>query len=489
MIEPASSDPGRLTAAKSIAAIGGDESDYLFPAESESRALARELYHRIRQLPIISPHGHCDPRWFAQDEPFTDPTALLLTPDHYLLRMLHSHGVTLTAMGVGVAKDDSTFDSRKAWRIFGENYYLFRGTPSGIWTRHVLKAVFGIHEPLSRSTADRIYDAIADALRQPEFRPRALFNRFNLEFLATTEPATDDLAFHRSLMNDPWPGRIVTTYRPDDVTDPQHENFVANIEKFGEMTGQDAMSWNGYLEAHRIRRQDFIRHGATATDHGHPTARTENLSDRQAEALFGKVLSGQQSTDDEEQFRAQTLTEMARMSLDDGLVMQIHPGACRDHSPEMFRRFGRDIGFDIPQKTDYVHALKPLLDLFGNEPGLSLILFTLDESTYTRELAPLAGVYPALKLGAPWWFHDSPAAMMRYRERVTETAGFYNTVGFTDDTRAFMSIPVRHDVARRIDCAYLAGLVLEHRLSMNDAFEVAHDLTYRLPMEAYRVDG
>ncbi len=472
-----------------MTAVGGDESDYLFPTETNSRALTRELYQSIRQLPIISPHGHCDPRWFAEDEPFTDPTSLLLTPDHYLLRMLHSNGVSLTALGVGVAEDDSAFDARKAWRIFAENYYLFRGTPSGLWINQVLRTVFGIHESFSSATADAIYDAIADALQQPEFRPRVLFESFNIEFLATTESATDDLAHHKSLMADPWRGRIVTTYRPDNVTNPQFEGFKENLVEFGEITGQDTLSWNGYLEAHRLRRQDFIQHGATATDHGHITAQTENLSARQAEALFQKVLSGKRSAEDEEQFRAQTLTEMARMSLDDGLVMQIHPGSYRDHSPEMFARYCRDIGFDIPQATDYVHALKPLLDQFGNDPRLSLILFTLDESTYSRELAPLAGVYPAVKLGPPWWFHDSPAGMMRFREQVTDTAGFYNTVGFNDDTRAFMSIPVRHDVARRVDCVYLAGLVLEQRLNMDDAFEVARDLTYELSKKAYRVDG
>jgi len=472
-----------------ITASGGDENDYLFPAEAGPRKLARELYESIRRLPIISPHGHCDPQWFATNEAFADPTSLLLTPDHYLLRMLHSHGVSLATLGVGVAQGDRSFDPRKAWRIFAENYYLFRGTPSELWINQVLRTVFGIHESFSSTTADAIYDEIADALQQPEFRPRALFESFNIEFLATTESATDDLAYHKTLLADPWPGRIVTTYRPDNVTNPQFEDFKENIVKFGEITGQDALSWSGYLEAHRLRRQDFIQHGATATDHGHPTAQTENLSAEQAEALFQKVLSGKQSAEDEEQFRAQTLTEMARMSLDDGLVMQIHPGSYRDHSPEMFAKYGRDIGFDIPQATDYVHALKPLLDQFGNDPSLSLILFTLDETAYSRELAPLAGVYPALKLGPPWWFYDSPAGMMRFRERVTETAGFYNTVGFNDDTRAFLSIPVRHDVARRVDCAYLAGLVLEQRLSMDDAFEVARDLTYELPKKAYRVDG
>ena len=268
-----------------ITASGGDESDYLFPAEAGPRKLARELYESIRQLPIISPHGHCDPQWFATNEPFADPTSLLLTPDHYLLRMLHSHGASLAALGVGLAKGDSTFDARKAWRIFAENYYLFRGTPSDIWTKQVLNGVFGIDETLSVSTADAIYDEIDDALRQPEFRPRALFDRFNIEFLATTESATDNLAHHKKLINDPWPGRIVTTYRPDNVTNPQFEGFKENIEKFGEMTGQDTLSWSGYLEAHRIRRQDFIQHGATATDHGHPTARTENLSEGEYDAL------------------------------------------------------------------------------------------------------------------------------------------------------------------------------------------------------------
>lgn len=476
-------------ASKRFEATQSDRDDYLFPAEPNTRALARELYQSIRHLPIISPHGHTDPRWFANNEPFTDPTSLFLTPDHYLLRMLHSNGVSMATLGVGVAEDDRTFDARQAWRILAENFYLFRATPSGLWTQQVLRRVFGIHEPLTCSTADAIYDEIAHALQQPDFKPRALFESFNIEFLATTESATDDLAYHKALMADSWPGRVVTTYRPDNVTNPDFENFKDDLEQFGEMTGQDTMQWSGYLEAHRIRRQEFIHHGATATDHGHPTARTGNLSARQSEDLFQTVVAGKHSPEQAEQFRAQALTEMARMSLDDGLVMQIHPGSYRNHSPAMLAKYGFDLGFDIPMATDYVNALKPLLDQFGNDPSLSLIVFTLDESTYSRELAPLAGVYPALKLGPAWWFHDSPAGMMRFRERTTETAGFYNTVGFNDDTRAFMSIPVRHDVARRVDCAYLAKLVVEQRLSMEDAYELAHDLTYKLPKQAYRVDG
>ncbi len=463
--------------------------DFLFPVEPNARKVAREIYESISSLPIISSHGHCDARWFAEDASFNDPTSLFVTPDHYLLRMLHSHGVSLKAMGVGVPTGDPDFNARAAWRIFAEHFYLFRGTPSGLWVERVFESIFGIGEALSATSADSIFDAIGGALQRPEFRPRALFERFNIEFLATTESATDELRHHKMLAEDSWTGTVVTTYRPDNVTDPARMDFQQNIDTFGELTGQDAGTWAGYLESHRIRRQEFIDVGATATDHGHPTASTADLSTKDAESLFQRVMSGKQSSEDNELFRAQMLTEMARMSLDDGLVMQIHPGPYRDHSPEMLATYGRDIGFDIPRRIEYVHALKPLLDKFGNDPRLSLILFTLDESTYGRELAPLAGAYPAVKLGPAWWFYDSPAGMMRYREQVTETAGFYNTVGFNDDTRAFMSIPVRHDVARRVDCSYLAKLVLEHRLHLDDAYTVARDLAYSLAKSAYRTDG
>jgi glucuronate isomerase len=181
------------------------------------------------------------------------------------------------------------------------------------------------------------------------------------------------------------------------------------------------------------------------------------------------------------------LVEMARMSLEDGLVMQIHPGSYRNHNRGLFERFGRDKGADIPMQTDYVNSLRPLLQRYGNEPDLTVILFTLDETVYSRELAPLAGHYPILKLGPPWWFHDSPEGMRRFREQVTETAGFYNTVGFNDDTRAFLSIPARHDVARRMDCSFLAKLVVEHRLPEDEAHEVARDLAYNLAKAAYKL--
>jgi glucuronate isomerase len=462
--------------------------DRLFPAEPEIRAVARELYASVKDLPIVSPHGHTDPRWFASDEPWTNAAELLLAPDHYLYRMLYSQGVPLEALGVATRSGTAAADPRAAWRLFASHYYLFRGTPSRLWLDHVFADVFGLDERLDASTADLYFDRINEALSKPQFRPRALFERFNIELLATTEGADDPLEHHAAIRRSGWNGRVITTYRPDSVIDPEHEDFASALRRFGELTGEDVMSWDGYLAAHRKRRADFRAAGATATDHGHPTAQTADLSEPEKRELFGRIVGGKWSSADAELFRAQMLTEMAAMSVEDGMVMQIHPGAFRNHNRELYEKFGRDKGADIPQRTDFVHALKPLLDRFGNEPRLSIILFTLDESSYARELAPLAGHYPCLKLGPAWWFHDSPEGMRRFREMTTETAGFYNTVGFNDDTRAFLSIPARHDVARRVDCSFLARLVAEHRIEDWEAAELAHELAYDLVRRAYRLD-
>jgi glucuronate isomerase len=404
--------------------------DRLFPADPGTRAIARQLYETVAGLPIVSPHGHTDPSWYAEDKPFADPAALFITPDHYATRMLYSQGVRLEDLGV--ARRDGA------------------------------------------------------AIPTPEMRPRALFDRFGIEVIATTDSALDDLAHHDAVKKSGWHGRVVPTYRPDAVIDPQVPGFAGNLERFLAMTGE-AATWAGYLNAHRARRAFFKQRGATATDHGHASARTENLSSGDAAVLFGKVLSGKADASEADAFRGQMLTEMARMSRDDGLVMQIHPGSYRNHNPSLFADFGPDKGADIPQATGYVQALKPLLDAVGNDPALTVILFTLDETAYSRELAPLAGHYPALKLGPAWWFFDSPEGMRRYRETTTETAGFYNTVGFNDDTRAYLSIPARHDMARRVDCAYLARLVADHRLEEEEAFGLAHELAYRLAKRAYRL--
>lgn len=462
--------------------------DLLFPAQAGPRGIARDLYAGVKDLPIVSPHGHTDPRWYALDEPFPDPAQLLVVPDHYIFRMLFSQGVRLEELGVPVLDGSPVeTDGREIWRRFAEHYHLFRGTPTRIWLDYTFQNLFGLEVPLSAQTADAYYDTISALLATDSYRPRALFKRFNIEVIATTEGALDELKWHRMIRESGWEGRVVTAYRPDAVVDPDFEGFAQNLDRLGEITGCDTGTWSGYLDAHRSRRAYFREFGATSSDHGHATAETANLSATEADALFSRIRTGRADEGERRLFRAQMLTEMARMSLDDGLVLQIHPGSWRNHSPLMMARFGRDKGFDIPTRSDYVAALKPLLDAFGTRADLSIIVFTLDETSYARELAPLAGVYPALKLGPAWWFHDSPEGMRRFREMTTETAGFYNTVGFNDDTRAFPSIPARHDVARRVDCAFLAHLVSEHRLREDEAHELAQELAYTLAKKAYRL--
>ena len=467
--------------------------DRLFPADPATRHRARALYEAVADLPIVSPHGHCDPRWFAENQRFPDPAALFVTPDHYLLRMLVSQGLRLEDLGI--ARQDGgavETDPRAIWRRFADHFYLFAGTPSWLWLRHALEQVFGIEEPLNAASADAIFDAVEACLAQPEYRPRALFERFNIEVLATTEGALDDLRWHGMIQQSGWSGRVVTTYRPDAVIDPdfspsdrEGEGFATRVEQLLALSGETSMRWDAYLNAHRARRAVFKQHGAFASDHGHPSAQTADVPQAEAAALFERIMGGDFSAAEAEAFRGQMLTEMARMSLEDGLSLQIHAGSRRNHSASVLANFGRDKGFDIPGRTDFVDALRPLLNAVGLEPGLRLILFTLDETAYSRELAPLAGAYPALRLGPPWWFHDSFEGMKRFRQSTTETCGFYNTAGFNDDTRAFCSIPARHDVARRCDSAYLAALVGTGRLDEETAFEVAPQLAGGLAREAY----
>jgi glucuronate isomerase len=458
--------------------------DRLFPAEPEVRSIARSLYEQVRNLPIVSPHGHTQAVWFAKNEPFPDPAKLFVQPDHYVYRMLYSQGVSMDDLEIGQAEMKNP---RKVWRIFASHYYLFRGTPTRMWLDFAFQELFGLTERLSERTADLYFDTIAGKLATAEFLPRALFERFKLEVLATTDSPLDSLDDHAAIRNSGWKGRIVPTFRPDPVVDPEFAGFAKNVAELGAKAGEDTATWDGYLKALRKTRERFKKLGCTATDHGHPTAQTADLAKADAAKLFDAVRTGKASAAEQELFRAQMLTELAQMSLEDGLVMQIHPGSVRNHNRKVYEKYGRDTGADIPRATNYVDALRPLLDRFGNESTLTIILFTLDETTYSRELAPLAGHYPCLRLGPPWWFHDSPEGMMRFREQATETAGFYNTVGFNDDTRAFLSIPARHDVARRVDCAFLARLVAEHRLDEEEAHEIAHELAYGLVKKAYRL--
>jgi glucuronate isomerase len=463
--------------------------DRLLPSDPGVRRIARSLYERTKSLPIVSPHGHCDPSALADDAPFEDPATELVTKDHYILRMLYSQGVPLEALGVQpIDGAPAVADGRQTWRELATRYTLFRATPSKLWLDHTLGVIFGVEEPLGAKNADVVYDELSARLAQAEFRPRALFERFGVEFLATTDGALDPLAAHAQLRQSGWEGRVVPTFRPDDVVDPDRSGFHARLAALGELTGADTSSWDGYLEALRSRRAAFVAAGATASDHGHPSPTTADLSPRDAADLFARISNGKGQPGDAELFRGHMLVEMAAMSLDDGLVLQIHAGAWRDHNPTLAARFGRDQGADIPKRADYVGGLKPLLDRFGNEPGLTVVVYTLDETTYSRELAPLAGHYPALRLGPPWWFFDSPEGIRRFYQAVIETAGFANTVGFNDDARSLLSIPARHDMARRLHAGYLAGLVAEHRLQEEDAVEIAEDLAYNLARQAFRIE-
>ena len=460
----------------------------LFPIDSDTRSIAQRLFREIKNLPIISPHGHTDPEWFAKNENFVDPAQLLIVPDHYIFRMLLSQGIKLEDLGIadtkGVTKQTN---GRKIWQLFAENYHLFRATPTRLWLDYTFQNLFGFTERLTAKNANDYYDKIAEDLAKDSFKPRALYDQFNIECLSTTETPLDPLIHHQAINDSSWSGRVISSYRPDIVIDPDTPNFKQNIQKFGEITGEDIVTWDGYLTAHRNRRAYFKAQGATTTDHGHPTARTVDLPKEKAAQLYENIIMERASKDEIEVFRAQMLTEMAGMSCEDGLVMQLHCGSHRSHHAGIFNQFGANMGTDIPQRVNYVTSLKPLLDKYGFDPKLTLIIFTLDESTYSRELAPLAGVYSALKLGPAWWFYDAPEGMLRYRQQVTETAGFYNTVGFNDDTRAFPSIPARHDVARRVDCAYLADQVARHLLDEDEALVLAHELTYGLAKKAYKL--
>ncbi len=463
--------------------------DRFFDSDPAQRRVARALYEETAPLPLICPHGHVEPALLAENLPFPEPTALLITPDHYIFRMLYSRGVPMEALGIP-ARDGTVVedDPRRIWQLFADHYYLYLGTPTGAWLEHELGEVFGIETPLSGETAQFVYDEIAERLTSPEFLPRALFERFCIEVLATTDAATDSLAHHRAMRDSGWSGKVVPTFRPDALFRISVPGWSQELAALEQSVGRSIGSYDEFRDALANRRAFFKSMGATATDHAVVEPYTEWLEPVAINALFARARAGSATAQDQRAFEAHLLIEMARQSVEDGLVMQLHPGSFRDHNARIQARFGADKGADIPVTTEYTRNLRALLDRHGNDPRLTLILFTLDESTYARELAPLAGHYPALRLGPPWWFHDSIQGMIRFRENVTETAGLWNTAGFNDDTRAFCSIPARHDLNRRVDANWLAGLVSKHIVSMDDARVMAHAAAYGLVRETYRFD-
>jgi len=464
--------------------------DRCFDPNPVQRRIARTLYQSMARLPIVSPHGHVDPALFADaTATFGSPADLLIVPDHYVYRLLYSYGVPLEALGV--ARQDevaAVSDHRKVWQTFAEHLHLFRGTPTGLWLTHVLTLVFGISTKPTGENAQALFDELAEKLARLEYAPRALFERFNIEALCTTDAATDPLASHKRILASGWTGDVRPTFRSDGVVDVLRPAWAKSIAALSDLSGVDICSYASFIHAVERRRESFKALGATATDQSAEDALTVDLGPAKAAQIFQQALAGTVSENDARAFTAHMLMESARMSVDDGLVMQLHVGSVRNYDSSVFARFGRDRGFDIPHATEFTRSLRPLLNRYGRDPRLTLIVFTLDESTYTRELAPLAGVYPALKLGPPWWFQDSVEGMARYRNRVIETAGLHNTVGFNDDTRSFPSIPARHDLARRVDANWLAGLVVRGLVDEEDAADMALDVAYRLARRAYKLD-
>jgi len=462
--------------------------DRFFDPDPTIRKTAGILYNRVKDLPLICPHGHVEPSLLAENKAFSNPAELLVLPDHYILRMLYSQGIALESLGS--ARLDGALvesDGRKIWQLFGKNYYLFRGTPVAAWMDYVFSQVFSIDRVFNKKTAMDFYDEIDEKLRSPEFLPRSLYQKFNIEVLNTTDAAYDSLDHHQALVKEKWEGKMLPCFRPDSLFRISRIEWKGEIDKLAVASSRNIDSFKSYISAIEDRRAFFISQGATSTDTAVVEPCTQELSGSAREKLFQKALSGKADPHDEAQFSAHMLMEMARMSVEDGLVMQLHPGSWRNHNQDIFLRFGPDKGADIPVRTEYTQNLHALLNKYGNNPDLTFIVFTLDETVYARELAPMAAHYPAMKLGPAWWFHDSIQGMQRYREDTTEIAGFYNTVGFNDDTRAFPSIPARHDLSRRVDCNFLAGLVSRHILEMPEAEEVIMDLSYNLAKKAYRL--
>ena len=461
--------------------------DRLFPADPGVRAIARRLHDRVRELPLICPHGHVDPHMLLTDAPFTDPATLLVTPDHYVTRLLHADGVALEDLGVGQGPL-SEQAARSAWRLLCEHWHVFRGTPVRYWLDAELAEIFQVSERPSADSADRLYDALSARLAEPAFRPRALYERFGISVLATTDDPASDLSAHAALRADPsWHGRVIPTFRPDRYLEPAEVGWRGALTRLEQASGVDAGDYAGYLAALGQRRRYFIDQGAVSADHSHADARTDPLEPAEAARIYRAALAGDATAGECVAFRRNMLLEMARMSCEDGLVMTLHPGVRRHHHLPTYERFGADTGSDIPMRVEFTDALRPLLNRFGTHPGFHLVVFTLDETVWSRELAPLAGFYPSVFVGVPWWFLDAPDAMRRFRAAVSETAGLSRTSGFVDDTRAFCSIPARHDMARRVDAGFLAGLVAEHRLDEEEAALTAVDLASGQPTRVFKL--
>jgi glucuronate isomerase len=461
--------------------------DRLLPADPGVRAIARRLYEAVRDLPIISPHGHVPPQWLVDDAPFADPASLLLQPDHYVTRLLHASGVSLDELGVGQGPLPEA-DARRAWKALCSNWSAFRGTPVRFWFDSELAEIFGVTQRPSADNADELFDQISARLAEPAFRPRALMSQFRIEVMATTDDPIDDLSPHATLAADPtFTPRVIPTFRPDRYLEPAKPGWSDSVKQLGAAANVDIGDYAGYIEALEERRRYFIRHGATSADHSHLDARAEPLEAAEAQRIYRLAMNGSASVEEATAFRRNMVLEMARMSCDDGLVMTLHPGVHRNHHPVTGARYGADTGHDIPVAVEFTQSLQPLLERYGTHPNLHLVLFTLDSTVFNREVAPLAGFYPSVYAGAAWWFLDNPTAIRSFQQNVTEIAGLSRLSGFIDDTRAFCSIPARHDMSRRLDAGFLAGLVAEHRLDEDEALDSVTALVADQPRKVFKL--
>lgn len=456
-------------------------SSKILPNDPQTKVLATRLYELIADLPIISPHGHVDPELLAKNEPFGNPTELFILKDHYVTRLLHSVGVDLSDIY-------KSSDPRKVWSIFYENYHVFSGTSSGYWFEETLRSIFAIKDLPSTENANRHYDLIASNLLEPAFLPKALAKRFNIEILATTDDPIDNLEYHREISKDSsFETKVVPTFRPDRYLDPRSIGWKENIEKLLAVVNLKENNYKNFISALEDRRQYFKQHGAFSSDHGVFEPYTCILDEKVASEIYQSALIGTASENELRDFAGHMLVEMARMATVDGLVMTIHAGVVRNHHEDTLKAFGPDTGHDLPVTCEWVQNLRPLLNAYGLSKNLKVVLFSLDETNWSREIAPLASFYPSVFIGAPWWFLDAPEAIQRFRASTVDIAGFYKGSGFIDDTRAFLSIPARHDLARRSDSAYLAKMVSEGRITFEQALKISVDLVTTIPRKAFNL--
>jgi len=459
--------------------------DRLLPADRGLRDLARSIYQQVAGAPIYSPHGHVDAAIIADNRPFGNPAELLITPDHYVTRLIHAYGIGLDQLGVNTP----SADPREIWRIFCAHWHIFAGTVVRYWFESEFFDVFGLTEQPSAENADDLYDQLSEKLAQPDFRPRELFDRFNIAVLATTDDPASDLSAHQLLAADPdFAGAVVPTFRADRYMSPDAKGWSAALNELAAVAGVDTGSYAGLVEALRNRRAYFKENGCTATDSGMADAYAIPLAGTEAERIHKAGLDGTITAAESASYRRNLLYQLAAMSAEDGLVMQLHADVVRNYDQASFEAYGPDTGHDLPGPATFTAGLRQVLNDFGRSDTFRLVLFTTDETSFSQQIAPLAGFYPSVYVGAPWWFIDTPAAIGRFRAAATDSAGFGKTSGFIDDTRAYCSIPARHDMSRRLDAGFLAGLVATHQLGEDEAHQIAGDLAGRIPINTFRLD-